>query len=226
MLRCCTLVDATLIAVTCVPLDIRYCTLVDATLIAATCVPIRCYIAVRWWMLRCCNLRVSACYVAVTCVPLDAVRFAKSCERPHWTSQHSCCALYQQTPRFGKCLKSTSSFSKAGNEELPQAKLSVQGSTLGRLKERKKADSQDAEVSVMLKITENYQWKTTSYQSTCGNAVFCKLLEHFFLIKEYAPRKSNGKNTEPVKIKPNIIIIQLQLRRTKKNWSVMEIRHW
>ena len=117
---------------------LRCCTLVDATLIAATCVPIRCYVAVRWWMLRCCNLRVSACYVAVTCVPLDAVRFAKSCERPHWTSQHSCCALYQQTPRFGKCLKSTSSFSKAGNEELPQAKLSVQGSTLGRLKERKK----------------------------------------------------------------------------------------
>ena len=124
---------------------LRCCTLVDATLIAATCVPIRCYIAVRWWMLRCCNLRVSACYVAVTCVPLDATMLYVGGSyivvswqlHPLNIATVLLCTISTNT-LFGKCLKSISSFSKAGNEELPQAKLSVQGSTLGRLKERKK----------------------------------------------------------------------------------------
>ena len=173
-------------------------------------------------MLRCCNLRAIGCYDAVRWWKLHCCKLAtapiehRNILAVHYINKH---------PVLESVLKALARFRRLAMKSCRKPSLVFKEAPWDAWKKEKKADSQDADVSVMRKITENYQWKSTSYQSTCGNTVFCKLLEHIFLIKKYVPRKSNGKNTEPVKIKPKIIIIQLQLRRTKKNWSVMEIRH-
>ena len=70
------------------------------------------------------------CYVVATWI-------AEGCQRPNRTSQRSSSALSKQKAWFGKCRESTRTLSAAGNEKLPPANVSLQRSTMGRLKEKK-----------------------------------------------------------------------------------------
>ena len=81
------------------------------------------------------------------------------CQRPNRTSQRSSSALSKQKAWFGKCRESTRTLSAAGNEKLPPANVSVQRSTMGRLKQKKTADSQHWEILMICKNANNYNEK-------------------------------------------------------------------